>query len=657
MKKRLLILFTCAVSAIVLALAVLVIANSFRQPDTPTASGNLTLVRREDSQLILSWPQMPSADHYQVKVLKGEQLLFEQRVESGLECSLPDLPQQDVLTVRVEAIQSGASLHADPVALEATAVMAPPVVEEPVRTVDTQAKTVHLQFKQQPNSTVQLYLHKTSQDRELFKTVLNGELTISFGESGDFTVPVYGEDLVFSYVCSKSVAGMDLYWHSSEPITVSREDFLDRELHLELIDAGNNRFSLHWNETKGDHQLLQLWNEQTQAWETVRKYGHQDRLSYDTGYLPKYGHYTYRVIGVGGQTLPDSQYSTQPETVEMTTGASVLFATIWPIQTLDVYSDADGKTVIGSAPEGKAFTVKQIRNGMFQIRYEGEKLGYVDSNYCMINLPDYMGDRCLYQISNSFDSKYMIHNYGVPEVTGGVTIGYEHVKQINGDYLVPLLYPTAKKLEAAATAALEQGYQLKIYDSFRPHKTTKALYYTVSAMLNDLLPPVDHYGIPQPENASMTYSMLITDNGRYNLSFFLAKDGSKHNLGVALDLTLVDMSTGEEIEAQTEIHDLSWYSERGRNNASAKTLSNIMTQAGFGTLISEWWHFQDTDTIRELDLNNFLATGVSAECWVVNELGWRYRNANGSFITGCTTTIDGISYRFDAQGYATAAGK
>ena len=45
----------------------------------------------------------------------------------------------------------------------------------------------------------------------------------------------------------------------------------------------------------------------------------------------------------------------------------------------------------------------------------------------------------------------------------------------------------------------------------------------------------------------------MTDFDRYYLSNFLAYDGSRHNQGVAMDMTLVNMYYGNEMEMQTAI--------------------------------------------------------------------------------------------------------
>lgn len=153
------------------------------------------------------------------------------------------------------------------------------------------------------------------------------------------------------------------------------------------------------------------------------------------------------------------------------------------------------------------------------------------------------------------------------------------------------------------------------------------------------------------EPEKLTYEILMTDDGRYLLGNFLAVGISNHNLGIAMDMTLEALD-GQAVEMQTSIHDLSWYSEVARNNANAKLLRRIMTEAGFGALKSEWWHFQDEQARDELGLKN-LYYGVSGACWIKNDTGWRYRTADGDYLTDCTETLNGESYTFDKNGYVT----
>ena len=121
---------------------------------------------------------------------------------------------------------------------------------------------------------------------------------------------------------------------------------------------------------------------------------------------------------------------------------------------------------------------------------------------------------------------------------------------------------------------------------------------------------------------------------------------------MALDLTLEEYSSGREVKMQSAIHDLSWYSVSGRNNASAKVLASIMTKAGFAGLSSEWWHFQDDEATSRLS-PPAVYNGVTAEGWVYDAQGWRYRDGRGRFTMGKTLKLDGAEYTFDANGYLT----
>ena len=149
----------------------------------------------------------------------------------------------------------------------------------------------------------------------------------------------------------------------------------------------------------------------------------------------------------------------------------------------------------------------------------------------------------------------------------------------------------------------------------------------------------------------LTYRILMTNDGEYSLGAFLAPGNSKHNFGIALDLTMVD-ANGNELPMQTSIHDLSWYSASKRNNGNAYKLCKIMTGAGFKDLYSEWWHYQD-DEIFQKNKYEPLKTGISWACWVYDGEGWMYRLADGSFYKNCTQVIDGKTYTFDVNGYTT----
>ena len=79
-----------------------------------------------------------------------------------------------------------------------------------------------------------------------------------------------------------------------------------------------------------------------------------------------------------------------------------------------------------------------------------------------------------------------------------------------------------------------------------------------------------------------------------------------------------------------------------------------MNGADLVGITSEWWHFQDNEIRSQLKLPTVWG-GVSPECWMADDNGWRYRRQNGNFYASCSKDIDGVTYIFDALGYATKA--
>lgn len=396
-------------------------------------------------------------------------------------------------------------------------------------------------------------------------------------------------------------------------------------------------------------------------------------------------------------------------------------ALVWPLKELELYSEVPSggnakKLTITKIKKGTTLIVDSNEDDYFYVMYEGNS-GYIDGRYCLINLPDYLGDMLEYNITNSYNSIFMAHDYKLYGITDTVLTGYENVAMGEGEYLVPYLYPCANKLKIVAERVLEDGYKLKIYDAFRPYNATRFLYDTVysyinmpvpdkdadgneivefdedgvplflkasyppvgsviafdgSIRLNDLTtivaPPgtVTEYpvgsmiiengavidtngtilgiitlpveqstqldpvtGLPvattdgstlgtdaaekvavATPSSGMTYQMVIT-GGSYNLGAFLAKVSSAHNKGIALDLTLCDKETGEDVQMQTAMHDLSYNSVISKNNDNANLLAKYMKDGGFNDLTSEWWHFQDDETRHKLGISFLLEEGVS----------------------------------------------
>jgi len=464
-------------------------------------------------------------------------------------------------------------------------------------------------------------------------------------------------------------------------------------------DEGDNLYALSWNEVACDKYIIEyiagdISEDVGGNWEEYKEL-EPEVTGIELGQLEPFKCYLFRVTAKSGSDTFES------EEVRIETKESALYSTVWATRDMTLYKTSDGDEQLGTVPVLSSLCVLEEKDGRFLVKTDDGE-GYIDSNYCMINLPDYMGELCRYDITNSYASWYTAHNAPIPNVSGTVITGYENVLLDDGTFLVPLLYPVAKKLVPAAETARDQGYVIKIYDSFRPYIATRDIYDTTSEALNYIVPNysytrvfVDDYkngkaasvislsGLekyipPEPEVVAtegdaegeyaegeeepaeetssavpsdpnvVTYQKAICGTG-YNLGAFLAASGSRHNLGVAIDMTLETLD-GQELQMQTNMHDLSYHSVQGANNENANILKNIMEPAGFGMITSEWWHFQDNDTKNQLQPSS-VANGVCVEGWKKDAKGWRYRMADGTFIENKTESINGVSYEFDTDGY------
>ena len=497
---------------------------------------------------------------------------------------------------------------------------------------DEDAGTLSVEAEPLVGRSYELRIIDAGGERPLDSTLADGELGVSFGEDGDLPMPEYEMPYRF---CLRAVVSGEQYkitGPAGEEYTLKREALLPDTSSLTSEELGENRYALSWTEAKGDWYEIQYSD--GGEWETLATVECTEELRYETEALRSVWDYSFRVMGAD-EGAEEGEYVSESDVIDVTTELSPLYCTIWPLMELPLYESADAESeTLASVPAASTLCVLAEEDGFFLVRY-GETYGYLSSSYCMINLPEYMGKLIGYDITNSYASKYAVHGYEIPEVTGEVVKGYEHVCLAEGVYLAPYLYPCCEKLYTAANAALEQGYRLKIYDSYRPNQATVDIYNKAELMTNQPVPELDIYGeVPEElpelaEGQTLTYRMLWED-GTYGLPNFLAKGGSMHNMGIALDLTLERVDSGEELEMQSDMHDLSIYSVINRDNDEALILDNIMKAAGFGGLTSEWWHFQDNETRKNLSLNTYMWAGVSIEGWHASDGEWYYLDSLGT---------------------------
>jgi beta-N-acetylhexosaminidase/D-alanyl-D-alanine dipeptidase len=127
----------------------------------------------------------------------------------------------------------------------------------------------------------------------------------------------------------------------------------------------------------------------------------------------------------------------------------------------------------------------------------------------------------------------------------------------------------AQRVVAAQKILQEQGLGLKIYDCYRPFNVQKRFWEIM---------PVEGF-VAKP----------VEENGR-------PVQGSKHNRGAAVDLTLID-AQGNELEMPTPFDDFSEKAGRAypgnslKASANMKKLEATLAAQGFTPLPTEWWHF------------------------------------------------------------------
>ena len=330
--------------------------------------------------------------------------------------------------------------------------------------------------------------------------VQGGSAVVRFGAEADVDMPSYDAPAQIVVRPAFHGEGYILYGNYSQPVEVERESLLGNELSLEYIESGERLYTLRWNETKGDYYEIQEWDSEYSQWETLTRIERTEDLVYETGRLGSGSTHRYRVAAYDREAAEsyavteNNGFSAEPDEVEFRASVSPLYATIWPLSDLKLYSSASGSaSTLATVPAGTALCVLGETGDWFSVRYK-DQYGYIDSRYCMINLPEYVGDICAYNITNSYRSVFKVHDYPIENITWQVVQGFEHVEMGEGEYLAPYLYPCAKKLLIAAQAAEADGYRLKIYEAYRPNEATRFLYDTTMAQLENPVPPLDEEG-------------------------------------------------------------------------------------------------------------------------------------------------------------------
>ena len=544
--------------AAVLVLAALIIsllipygkAKNSMDPD-----GKLTFLTLSDGSLQLQWPKGSNADGYEVQVLGTDGETIYSCTTTECAALLPQLPSDRELEVRVTSLgKFGNGTRKGSEDLVATVTQPSPQIRDLSWQADDVYDTVDIAFDMSAGDLCSVYLSADGAEPVLVDEVSDGKLQLCFGADDVFAVPEYGQQLTVTFRLERSTDSGFYRGPVTEGFTLTREHLLGRNLNVEWCDNGNNSYTFTWNESKGEYYDVRVSADGGASWQTLAYIPAGGARSFTTRSLTAFTDYLVQVVAVGGQKMEGADIAASSELIPISTGEKFLYSTIWPMMDRKVYAAPDGAEELGTVPAGSAWCVLGQEGQYLKIRYNGRD-AYIEGDYCMINLPEYLGNLCAYDITNSYSAIYLVHEYGIPDVSGTVISGYENVRIKEGKYLVPFLYPAAQKLLQAGLTAREQGYRLKIYDSFRPQCATDSIYWTTYSILGHPTPERTYSGKPALDAygnvlGTMSYQRLMTNSGDWKLSAFLAAGLSRHNFGVALDLTLEDAGGIPSFEVQ-----------------------------------------------------------------------------------------------------------
>ncbi len=159
--------------------------------------------------------------------------------------------------------------------------------------------------------------------------------------------------------------------------------------------------------------------------------------------------------------------------------------------------------------------------------------------------------------------------------------------RINGyeEPVALLTLEAARALQAVSNEMNVRGYRLKIFDGYRPARAVK---HFVLWGIEDLDLRMKPFFYPDLEKQELFVRGYIASR-------------SGHSRGSTVDLTLLDMNTGKEVDMGSPFD---MFSEISHPDSTLVTeeqhenrmlLQKEMTRCGFLPIDCEWWHFTLAD--------------------------------------------------------------
>ena len=144
-----------------------------------------------------------------------------------------------------------------------------------------------------------------------------------------------------------------------------------------------------------------------------------------------------------------------------------------------------------------------------------------------------------------------------------------------------LTIEAARALKAVSNEMMVLGYRLKVFDAYRPVRAVKQFIFWGIEDQDIRMKP---YFYPELEKQVLFQRGYIAEQ-------------SSHSRGSAVDLTLLDMATGKEVDmgspfdlfsekSHPDNHDITEAQYKNR-----MILQKTMIRNGFLPIDCEWWHF------------------------------------------------------------------
>jgi len=174
--------------------------------------------------------------------------------------------------------------------------------------------------------------------------------------------------------------------------------------------------------------------------------------------------------------------------------------------------------------------------------------------------PDAVADSLLVDVATVDSTVKIEMRYATPyNFMGEVLPGYTAPRAL-------LRREAARALARVNYALYSEGLGLKIFDAYRPARATAAMVAWARRLRRE---------------------DLLRDG-------YIA-ERSRHNLGLAVDLTLVELATGKEVKMGTAFDTFApsahTANATGEIAANRQRLVRAMAREGWKNLPEEWWHF------------------------------------------------------------------